>query len=84
MRKRSVTAAPGDPVPLSDRVRQSRERLVKRGGCKIPAGFFQPGPAEALEFLHRHGYDPTRVGCMARALEEAAARLRQKVARKSK
>jgi hypothetical protein len=70
-----------EPVPLAARVKKARALLVKRGGAKIPGGFFQPDAAEALDYLHRHKYDPTRVGCLARALIETAARERKRAAR---
>lgn len=68
----------GEAVPLADRVAKSRAALVKRGGARIPSGWLQPVPAKALHYLHTHGFDPTRVGCIAQALVEAAETLRKR------
>lgn len=76
VKKKTLTAGPA--VPLAARVAKSRAALVKRGGSKIPGGWLQPEPAMALKFLHAHGYAPTRVGCIARALDEAADRERKR------
>lgn len=75
---------PGAPVPLGERVKKSRAALVKRGGAKIPGGWLQPGPADALRYLYKSGYAPTRVGCIARALTDAAKLAKRRAARASK
>lgn len=71
-----------EPVPLAARVKKTRALLVKRGGVKIPTGFFQPDAAAALDYLHKRGFGTTRVGCIARALLEAETREREIAASK--
>lgn len=68
----------GEAVPLADRVAKSRAALVERGGARIPSGWLQPEPAKALHYLHSHGFDPTRVGCISHALVDAAEKLRKR------
>lgn len=68
----------GEAVPLADRVAKSRAALEKRGGARIPSGWLQPEPAKALHYLHARGFDPTRVGCISRALVEAAETLQKR------
>lgn len=76
-KKKRGRPAAGAAVPLADRVAKSRAALEERGGAKIPSGWLQPEPARALKYLHTHGYQPTRVGCLSLALIEAAERERK-------
>jgi hypothetical protein len=76
--------SPGGPVPLSERVAKSRAALEKRGGVKLPAGWLQPDAAKALKYLHKRGYAPTRTGCIARSLTEAAERAESHVGKRGR
>lgn len=82
-RKRPGRSA-GEPVPLAERVAKSRAALEKRGGAKIPSGWLQPDAAKALDYLHKHAYAPTRTGCIAKAVTEAAERSKSHVGKRSR
>lgn len=53
--------------------RANERKRVLAGGRRLPGGILPPEAAQALESLLDRGYADSRVGCIAKALIEAAA-----------
>ncbi len=64
-------------VPLSQRVAESRARLIEAGGRSIPRGMLKPDAAQALADLVAAGYAATETGVIAAALLDAQKKLRR-------
>ena len=62
------------PKPLSQRVRDSRQRTVAAGGRRMPSGYLTPQGAADLDALASAGYADSLRAVIERALREAVER----------
>jgi hypothetical protein len=65
-----------EPVPLAQRVRASETRKIGAGGRRLPGSILPPDASAALEKLVNEAYGDSATACIARALVEAAERMR--------
>lgn len=68
------------PLTKSQRVEQSRARLVAAGGRRLPTCYLQPDAAAALDSLLAAGYGSTVAAVISAALLDA----QRKVSRRSR
>lgn len=54
--------------------RNNERQRMAAGARRLSGGMLSPDGARALDALYSSGYAPTRTGCIARALIEAAVR----------
>lgn len=66
------------PLTNLQRVKKSNAALVARGGRRVPDGFLQPEPAQALADLLAAGYAQSAVGVIAAALIDAHKKIKKK------
>lgn len=60
----------------SEIVRDSEARRLEAGGRRLPGGILPADAAAALDFLLGEQYGTSATGCIARALVEAAEKVK--------
>jgi hypothetical protein len=65
-----------NPKTQSERARDSEARKVDSGGRRMPGGVLSVDAANALAKLQTAGYASSATACIAKALNEAAGRLK--------
>lgn len=65
------------PETQTERVARSNAALLARGGRRLPGGYLQPEPAQALADLTQAGYGKNKVDVVSRALLDAQRRLKK-------